>query len=134
MPNELIVEHCPSCGKIYQKNMRNLCSDCSAMEDRDYRQLERALMRNRFLNTEEAAAAAEVPAEKIRGWIRSGKLRLGDYPNLADQCDLCKAPTRTGRLCLSCSNRIKNELAHALDQERKFKERMRTANAYISKR
>jgi ribosomal protein L32 len=128
------VDHCPKCGKIYQRNLRNLCADCSANEDRDLRQLERVLLRNRRLSTEEAAEAANVPAEQIRSWIRSGKLKLGDYPNLTDQCDLCKSPIRSGHLCLHCSRRIKEDIARTLELERKFKERMAAANAYISKR
>ncbi len=97
-----------------------------------FRQLERVMLRNRKLTTEEAAAAADVPARKIRSWIRSGKLTLGDYPNLADECDLCKSPIRKGHLCFSCFSRIKTDMAKALEQERQLKERLRVS-AYLSR-
>lgn len=127
MSIELSIAHCPRCGRVFQKNLRNLCADCTNIEDRDFRSVEVTMLRSRFLNTEEAAQAANVPTEKIRGWIRSGKLRLADYPNLTDQCDLCKGPIRAGHICFSCSRRIKDDLANALEQERKMKERLRTA-------
>ena len=92
------------------------------------------MVRNRMFNNEEAARATAIPAEKIRGWIRSGKFRIADYPNLADQCDLCKAPTRKGHLCLNCSSRINADIANTLERERQAKERARGANSYISKR
>lgn len=128
------ITHCPECGKIFQKSLRNLCGDCSSEEDRLFLMTERTMLRNRHFNNVEVAEAASVPQDKIRSWIRSGKLRIADYPNLADRCDLCKASIRSGHLCLSCSARIKDDLARTLEQERLMKERLRAANIYMSKK
>ncbi|MBW5444780.1 hypothetical protein GE107_01715 [Cohnella sp. CFH 77786] len=130
----LKIAHCPSCGNVFQKNLRNLCADCSSEEDRLFQATERTMLRNRLFSNAEVAEAVSVPPEKIRSWIRSGKLRIADYPNLSDQCDLCKAPIRSGHLCLSCAGRIKGDIARMREQERLEKERLRAANAYISKR
>lgn len=130
----LNIAHCPSCGKVYQKNLRNLCASCQAEEDKLFQSADRALMRNRQFDNEGLSAAAGVPQEKIRIWIRAGKIRLQQYPNLTDQCDLCHAPIRAGHLCNACSMRIKTDLANTLEQERLMKERLRAANAYISKK
>jgi len=89
------------------------------------------MVRNRKLNNEEAAAATAIPEEKIRAWIRSGKFRIAEYPNLMDQCDLCKGPTRKGHLCSDCTSRIRNDIAETLERERKAGERAAT---YISRR
>jgi len=92
------------------------------------------MMRNRLLNNEQVAEAAAVPPEKIRAWIRTGKLRTADYPNLSDRCDLCRAPIRSGRLCPSCSGRIDADIARMMERERQQKERTNAANVYIMKR
>jgi len=114
MSKGLMIDQCPNCGKMYQQNMRNLCPDCIVEEDNQFRALERTMIRNRHFNNEEAAAAAGVPVEKIRAWIRSGKFRITEYPNLADECDLCKKPTRKGHLCAECTTRLRSDIADAM--------------------
>jgi hypothetical protein len=132
MSNDLRVAHCPGCGNIYQINMRNLCSKCSAKEDSYATAIEQTMRRNRQLNVEELSEAADVPQEKIRALIRLGRIRLFDYPNLADQCDVCAGPIRKGTMCKKCSTRIQDEIAHELEQERLLKER-RITSSFFSK-
>lgn len=132
MNNELRVAHCPKCGKIFQINMRNMCNDCSSEEDTLLRKLEVHLLRNRHLTNEELSEASSVPQDRIRVLIRSGKLRLFDHPKLSDECDRCKGPIRKGTMCMACRTKIEDDIAHALEQERLLKERMRH-NTYISR-
>jgi uncharacterized Zn finger protein (UPF0148 family) len=132
MTNELRVAHCPKCGKIFQKNLRNLCSNCSTEEDTHISTIEKSLKQNRLLNLEELVEQSEIPRARILSWIRLGKIRLFDYPNLADECDVCAGPIRKGTMCTKCSTRIQDEIAHEIEQERLLKERIR-ANSYFSK-
>lgn len=132
MNNELRVAHCPKCGKIYQINMRNLCNDCSTEEDTLLRKIEVSLLRNRHMTNEELAEVSTVPLDRIRVFIRSGKLKLYDYPKLSDVCDRCKGPIRKGTLCLACKTKIEDDITHALEQERLLKERTRQ-NTYIAR-
>ncbi|MFC5532215.1 hypothetical protein [Cohnella yongneupensis] len=132
MSKELRVAHCPKCGKIYQINMRNMCSTCSNEEDTTLRTLEVQLLRNRRMTNEQLAEASSVPADKIQVLIRAGKLKLFDYPNLADACDRCRGPIRKGTLCLACATQIQDDITHALEQERLLKERMRQ-NTYFAR-
>ncbi len=130
----LRVAQCPGCGSLYQENSRKQCPDCSAVEDAQIESIERQLRRNRFLNNEQVAEITSIPAERIRGWIRKGKIKLYDYPNLADSCDLCGEPTRSGKLCVKCSSRIQSDIVRVFEQERLMKERNRATHSYISKR
>ena len=43
MSKELPVAHCPGCGKVFQKNLRNMCMHCAAEEDAQIVAIERAL-------------------------------------------------------------------------------------------
>jgi hypothetical protein len=132
MSNELRVAHCSVCGNIFQMNMRGICSNCSAEEDTYINSIEKTLIRNRQMNIDELAQAAEIPRKKILSFIRKGKIRLFDYPNLADECDVCASPIRKGTMCHKCSIRIQDEIAHELEQERLMKERIRVSS-YFSK-
>ncbi|MFC5403089.1 hypothetical protein [Cohnella soli] len=131
MPNELLVAHCPDCGNVFQKNLRNLCFDCSSRMDEQTREMERYLMRNRMATNEQLAEAASISLRKLRSWIRTGRLNIFHYPNLADECDLCSSPIRKGHLCLSCSSKINDDIERVFDRERVQKERLRSANSYI---
>jgi hypothetical protein len=113
-------------------NMRGICSNCSAEEDNCIKSIEKTLVRNRQLNIDELAQSANIPRKKILSFIRKGKIRLFDYPNLADECDVCAGPIRRGTMCNKCAIRIQDEIAHELEQERLMKERNRVSS-YFSK-
>lgn len=132
MSIDLTISQCDGCGKIIQRNVRNLCAACNAEEDDQLRLFERTMVRNRFYDNAQAARATAIPEEKILAWIRTGKFRIVEFPNLADYCDLCKAPTRKGRLCIECTTRINADIAAAMERDRK--ERASGVNAYISRR
>ncbi|MFC5467194.1 hypothetical protein ACFPPD_00565 [Cohnella suwonensis] len=131
MPNELLVAHCPDCGNVFQKNIRNLCSDCAVRMDEQTQAIERYLVRNRMASNEELAAAASISTRKLRNWIRSGRLNVFHYPNLMDECDLCSSPIRKGHLCHSCAGRINDDIERTFERERVQKERLRAASSYI---
>ncbi|QMV40356.1 hypothetical protein [Cohnella cholangitidis] len=133
MSNELMVAHCPECGNVFQKNPRNLCASCATIVDQQMQSIERYLLRNRMATTEDLAQATTLSPQRIRAWIRKGKLSIFDYPNMTDQCDLCASPIRRGHLCTPCSTKIKDDIARTLEREQKMKERLRAAHSYIVK-
>ena len=132
MSIDLAITQCDCCGKIIRQNARNLCAACNAAEDDQLRLFERTMVRNRLYDNAQAAQATAIPEEKIRTWIRGGKFRIIEFPNLADQCDLCKSPTRSGHLCVDCTKRINADIAATLERDRAAK--ARSLNAYISRR
>ncbi|RAP74712.1 hypothetical protein DL346_21970 [Paenibacillus montanisoli] len=90
-------------------------------EDKQITAMEQALRRNRQLNNDQLAELSMVSVQRIRAYIRKGKLKLCDYPNLADACDLCAGPIRQGKLCIDCTVRIKEDIQ--LDLERSKQKR-----------
>ncbi|MFS0727155.1 hypothetical protein [Paenibacillus sp. 1P07SE] len=130
MLTELKVAHCTECGEIYQKNLRGLCQRCAMELDRQMLSVERYMARYPAADTEAAAAHAGILPSRIRGWLRSGKLRNDSYPNLCDACDLCGAPVHAGHLCHGCSSRIQTDIRRVLTQEMESRERKRTAVNY----
>lgn len=133
MSIELRVAHCPGCGNVFQKNARNLCLSCASVVDEQMLSIERFLLRNRLATTEQTAEATSLPPQQIRSWIRQGRIRIYEYPNLSDQCDLCSTSIRSGNLCYSCTNKIKDDISTTFERERAMRERMRAANSYIAK-
>ncbi|THF73719.1 hypothetical protein [Cohnella fermenti] len=136
MLNGPVVAQCTGCGSLYQKSSvhRNQCQACDAKEAELLSSIDRQLRRNRSLTNEQLSEAASVPLRQIRAWIRSGRIKLYDYPNLADSCDLCSSPIRSGKLCASCAGRIQSAVAHEYEQDRLMKERQKSVHSYYSKR
>jgi len=130
---ELKVDHCPGCGNVYQINMRQLCAACQSAEDSQLLAIESQLKLNRRLNNTEVAELTGIRPERIRSWIRKGKIKLYDYPNLADQCDLCAEPIRKGKLCVSCAMRIRSDVEREFERERQQKEKNRVNSYYFKK-
>ncbi|QHT58959.1 hypothetical protein GXP70_02605 [Paenibacillus lycopersici] len=128
MSKELNIAHCPECGNVFQKNLRNLCASCTASEDREIEAIEKALWRDRYLANDQLGEKAAVSVQRIRALIRKGRLKLYEYPNLADACDLCAEPTRQGKLCASCLNRLKGEI----EQDRE-KQKAKREHVFLSK-
>ncbi|MBB6635212.1 homeobox domain-containing protein [Cohnella thailandensis] len=135
MPIGSVVAQCPSCGSLYQSTVsRSQCQDCAAREQDQLGILDRQLRRNRYLNNEQLSEQTSIPLRQIKAWIRNGRLKLYDYPNLSDSCDLCSGPIRSGKLCVSCSTRIQTAVAHEYEQDRLMKERTKSAHSYFSRR
>ncbi|QHW31883.1 hypothetical protein GZH47_14260 [Paenibacillus rhizovicinus] len=80
------------------------------------------------MNNDQVAELTGVSSQRIRSLIRRGRLRLFDYPNLADACDLCEEPIRQGKLCVKCLTRLKGAIEK--DQE---KLRQQRENVFLSK-
>ncbi|WP_116192727.1 hypothetical protein [Paenibacillus taihuensis] len=84
--------------------------------------LEQTLRRNRLMTNEQLSNATAINVSRIHTLIRRGKLKLYDYPNLADACDLCESPVRQGKLCVKCMNRLKGDIEKDREQMSQKKE------------
>ncbi|RUS45180.1 hypothetical protein [Cohnella sp. AR92] len=134
MRNGPVVAQCPGCGKLYQSaSPRPLCQACTDSENELISSIDREIRRNRNLNNEQLSALTSVPLRQIRAWIRGGRIKIYDAPNLSDSCDLCAVPIRHGKLCVGCSTRIEEAVAHEYEQDRLMKERLRNSHSYLTR-
>ncbi len=97
----LLVDYCPKCGTIFQKNLRNLCVPCSTKMDSDLNLcLDRLWMRPN-ITSKELSEVTGVSLNELYTFIKSGRLS-SSYRNLTYPCESCGSETRSGRLCFSC--------------------------------
>ncbi|MEW9699064.1 flagellar protein [Paenibacillus sp. SI8] len=107
---QLLVANCPRCGKVYQRNLRNQCTDCSrSLDSMLYNCLE-YLRKNHRSTSEQVSAAIGVTTEQLVIWMKEGKLLLSDYPNLHYYCAACAKPIREHKLCVDCTSRLNNDI------------------------
>ncbi|WNR42514.1 flagellar protein [Paenibacillus roseipurpureus] len=113
---QLMVANCPTCGKVFQKNVRNQCMGCST----NIHQLLSAtldfLRRNYRASLEQVSASTGVSELQLQVWIKEGKIMLRDYPNLSYPCASCSAPIRENKCCTSCAMRLTREIKRLNEQ------------------
>ncbi|MFC5448010.1 flagellar protein [Paenibacillus aestuarii] len=116
---QLNVDNCPRCGKVFQKNVRNQCNDCSREMDHKLNRVLDFMRKNYRSTNEQVAEATGVGAEQLMSWMRESKLLVADYPNLHYLCSSCKAPIRIHKLCTDCSIRIQQDIVQLKEKEQK---------------
>ncbi|MFB5661007.1 TIGR03826 family flagellar region protein [Alteribacillus sp. HJP-4] len=116
------LENCPHCGDLFVKSLRPVCNQCHTDMEKKFDEVYRFIRKreNRSASMAEVVEATDVTEEEIIRFIKEGRLRLNQFPNLAYPCDSCGASIREGRLCSSCKSSITGGLqAEAREKERK---------------
>ncbi|TVY11543.1 flagellar protein [Paenibacillus cremeus] len=119
----LMVSNCPKCGKVYQKNVRNMCQECIRSFDNELDQCLNYLRDHRKATTEELSEGTGVKVSQIVSFIKESRLLLMSYPNLTYPCNSCNSPIRQHNLCATCRIRIVSDVNEMKEKEAKAKER-----------
>lgn len=114
---QLAVEHCPSCGKVYQKNLRNLCHECIHKFDSALNQCIDYLRNYRKATNEELSQGTGVSVQQIVRFIKDSRISLASHPGLTYPCKACEASIRAGQMCVSCNNRIVGEWRRLVEKD-----------------
>ncbi|MGI8385399.1 TIGR03826 family flagellar region protein [Robertmurraya sp. P23] len=121
------IETCPSCGDIYVKNQfRDVCQKCWKEEEQAYDQVSQFMRRreNRAATILQVVEAVGIEEELLLKFIRTGRLKVTQFPNLGYPCDKCGTIIRAGKLCEPCALEIKKDLEQH-EQDEAFKEELR---------
>ncbi|UJF31200.1 flagellar protein [Paenibacillus hexagrammi] len=115
---QLKVANCPRCGKVYQKNLRNQCQDCSREMDMALSSSLQFLQKNYKATSEQVSIETGVQLQQVHTWMKEGKLLLSDYPNLSYPCELCTQPIRKHKMCVDCLTLLNKEIRALQEQEK----------------
>ncbi|WP_322922454.1 hypothetical protein [Paenibacillus campi] len=97
----LMVDYCPRCGSVYQKNLRNMCNGCREELDGAMNRCLDHLWRSPKSTTEELSQVSGIGMQELYQFIQAGKFSH-TYINLTFPCECCQKPIRQGRLCDHC--------------------------------
>jgi hypothetical protein len=115
----LMVANCPGCGKVFQKNLRNLCMDCVKSLQDEFDTCERYMRNNRKASTEQLSAASGVPVKQIIVWIKERRLPVTDFSNLTYPCNSCGEPLRQQEMCYPCRTRLTKDIREMQEKDAK---------------
>jgi|SRR5690625_5011701 len=116
--------NCAQCGAVFAKTIRDICHDCYLKEEEDFKTVYRFLTKrhNREATIQEIVAATGVEEDVIIKFMKENRLRSSRFPKLAYPCEQCGTNIVEGRLCYTCSSKIKTELDVHHKMEKSLKE------------
>lgn len=107
------VDNCPKCGRLYVKNIMELCQPCIKELENQYVICAEYLRKNRGTNIQELSDATEIPIKEITRFIREGRISIANAPNMMLPCEVCGTLIREGHMCDSCRSRLSKDLSRA---------------------
>lgn len=127
------LANCSNCGRVFVKtSIRDICEECYKNEEEAFEKVNRFLKKreNRTASMAQIVEATGVPEELILKFIRKGRIRLVQFPNLAYPCEKCGRPITKGRICKKCSKELRQELEQFEREEKRKKEIEERKKAY----
>ncbi|MCQ6277126.1 hypothetical protein JMM81_19815 [Bacillus sp. V3B] len=130
------VVNCPSCGNLMVKNkFRDICEGCWKEEEKIYEIVYQFIRKrqNRMATLRQVVEATGVDENLLIKFIKTGRLKTAQFPNLGYPCDKCGNMIRTGKLCGDCTNDLREEMAlHEKEEERKQELLERERGTYLA--
>lgn len=131
------IINCPTCGALYEKNkFRDVCAACWKQEEEDYQTVYKFMRKriNRAATVDQIVEQTGVRKELILKFVKKGRLHPTQFPNLGYPCDRCGRIIQKGKLCMECSEELRDDLeTFQRDEERKQDILNREKKTYWSK-
>ncbi len=100
---------CEKCGKaspVYKGVGEYKCSECGYLMYDDFGIVRNYLETHRGATQSMVSQATGVAMETIRQFLREDRLEITPNSGVYMQCEICKAPIRSGRYCSECAKKV----------------------------
>ncbi|ULO07945.1 flagellar protein [Paenibacillus sp. 19GGS1-52] len=104
------LDNCPRCGRLYVKNIMDLCQPCIKELEYEYETCVNYLREFRGTTIQELSDATEISIKEITRFIREGRISIANAPNMMYPCEVCGTLIRDGHMCDNCRNRLRKDL------------------------
>ncbi|QPA30719.1 TIGR03826 family flagellar region protein [Thermaerobacillus caldiproteolyticus] len=129
------LENCPNCGSLFVKSQfRDICESCYKEEEKEFEKVYQFLRKreNRMATMTQVVNGTGVKESLLIKFIRNGRLKLAQFPNLGYPCDRCGKIIREGKLCANCLKDL-NQQIEKLQKEEMKKKRQASTVYYVKK-
>lgn len=119
------VANCSKCSRLYIKNpVRDICDKCYKEEEMGYDKVSTYLKKreNRTATMLQVVQDTGVSEDLIHKFIKQGRIKLVQFPNLTYPCETCGNPIQTGKLCEQCLTELRKDLEIFEREEQRQKE------------
>lgn len=106
------LANCVRCEALFVKSIRQICQSCYQEEETAFKVVYHFLcdQKNREATMDEIIDATGIEEAIIIKFIKEGRLRASQFPNLAYACEKCGTNIVTGKICNDCAEQLKREL------------------------
>ncbi|MBC9784470.1 flagellar protein [Heliobacterium chlorum] len=108
------VKNCPRCNRIFiPQGGRRICPVCVREEEEKYEKVREYLREYPGATLLEVVNATGVDEDTILQYIKEGRIEASDFQDAAIECERCRTPISSGRLCAKCQGDLARELQQA---------------------
>lgn len=120
------LANCARCGRVFVKGLRDICEHCKKEEDKDFETVYQYIRQkdHRMATLSEVVEATGVEEKLILKFIKEGRLRQSQFPNLGYPCQKCGTLIREGKLCGSCAKTLQKDINLHKEMEKREQERV----------
>ncbi|MEB2627127.1 TIGR03826 family flagellar region protein [Peribacillus frigoritolerans] len=119
------VFNCPNCNSLFvMTKFRDVCDACYKEEEAQYDKVYAYIRKktNRTASMMQVVMETGVEERLIIKFVRTGKLRISQFPNLGIPCGKCGANIKSGRLCGKCGDSLRTDLQAFENEEKRLTE------------
>ncbi|TDQ36926.1 TIGR03826 family flagellar region protein [Aureibacillus halotolerans] len=128
------IDNCPSCGALYYKTLtQDVCRSCFQLEEEQFDRVYAFLKQkqNRSASMQEVVEQTSVKESLLIKYIKKGRLRTSQFPNLGYPCARCNTMINQDKLCNSCREDIAKDLASFDMQQAREAEKNRQPTYHV---
>ena len=93
---------------MYSSLVHDLCPDCQKLDEDDFKKVRDFVKENPKVSVEVVVEATGVDEEKVREYVRQGRLDVASFEGKVIECRKCGKPIESGDYCVLCMNSISN--------------------------
>lgn len=91
-----------------------LCPECKALDDEQFERVRDYIVEHGTATMLEIENALGVPIQRIRQYLREGRLEIPENSPIYLHCESCHCDIRSGRYCKECAAKLSKELQGTL--------------------
>ena len=112
---------CKGCGRLFNViSNRRLCPGCMAHLEEKFQEVKLYLNEHPNASVNVVSEACEVTIKQIKEWVRDERLSFTAGSANGITCDTCGKIILTGRFCVSCKQKIQNNLMSVINDQPKL--------------
>ncbi|HEX2924830.1 MAG TPA: MerR family transcriptional regulator [Ruminiclostridium sp.] len=105
------LRNCRRCGRMYNYiGGPPICQDCKNADEEVFKKVKDYLYDNPGATLSQVAIELEVSVEKIKMFLKEGRLEITEDSNIVLECERCGKSIRTGRFCRECQNEVSGDI------------------------
>lgn len=122
------VRNCRRCGRIYNYiSGPPICQDCKQADEETFKRIKEYLYKYPGATLTQVATDCDVSVEKIKMFLREGRLEITEGANIILECERCGKSIRTGRFCQECQNGLSSDISGSVSKSDKHEDHLEAA-------